>query len=328
MVNTFVKEIVIPSEIKLDEKTATPYYGKFIAEPYEKGFGHTVGNSFRRILLSQIDGAAVVAVRIKGVTHEYSVLDGVKEDVINIILNLKKLRLKVNSEDERITLFISQKGKKTVTAKDIKENSSVEIVNKDLEIATLEAGAVFEVELEVVKGVGYMTSDEIRKSITLPQDFIPVDALFSPVTKVNYTVENARVGQKTDYDKLVLEVWTDGSVTAKEAVEKAGGLLSFSLTPFLGTPKPKAQVQGKEEQSQLSEEDQELKELMESGVDIIELSSRAANCLKVANIQTIGELISKTENELLAVKNFGQKSLDEIKEKLEELGLSLGMLKK
>ncbi|MEW5952093.1 MAG: DNA-directed RNA polymerase subunit alpha [Elusimicrobia bacterium] len=327
MPNTFVKDIVIPSEIKLEEKTSTQNYGKFTAEPYEKGFGHTVGNSFRRTLLSQIDGAAVVAVRIKGVTHEYSVLDGVKEDVINIILNLKKLRLKVNSEDERITLFISQKGKKSVTAADIKENSSVEIVNKDLHIATLEAGAVLEAELEVAKGVGYMTSDEIRKALTLPQDFIPVDALFSPVTKVNYTVENARVGQKTDYDKLILEVWTDGSISPKEAVEKSGNLISQSLTPFLGEPKPKT---GKQETVHTSEneEDQELKELLESGVDIIELSSRAANCLKVANIQTIGELVSKTEQELLAVKNFGQKSLDEIKEKLEELGLSLGMTKK
>ncbi len=327
MVNTFVKDIVVPSEIKLDEKTSTPYYGKFIAEPYEEGFGHTVGNSFRRTLLSQIDGAAVVAVRIKGVTHEYSQLDGVKEDVINIILNLKKLRLKVHSEDERITLFISQKGKKTVTAADIKENSSVEIINKDLEIATLEAGAVFEAELEVVKGVGYMTSDEIRKSLTLPQDFIPVDALFSPVTKVNYTVENARVGQKTDFDKLILEVWTDGSISPKEAVEKAAGLLQFSLNPFIGEASSK-KTHEKEESSAVNAEDQELNELLEGSVDVIELSSRAANCLKVANIQTIRELVSKTEDELLAVKNFGQKSLDEIKEKLDELGLSLGMLNK
>ncbi len=327
MPSTFVKEIVIPSEIKLDEKTSTETYGKFIAEPYEKGFGHTVGNSFRRTLLSQIEGAAIAAVRIKGVTHEYSVLDGVKEDVINIILNLKKLRLKITSEEDRVTLFLSHKGKKILTAADIKENSSVEIVNKDLHIATLEAGANFEAELEVVKGVGYMTSDEVRKALTLPQDFIPVDALFSPVTKVNYTVENARVGQKTDYDKLILEVWTDGSVSPKEAVEKAGNLISVSLTPFIGAEKAKAEKETGTNAVE-SQEDQEMRELLESGVDIIELSSRAANCLKVANIQTIGELVSKTEQELLAVKNFGQKSLDEIKEKLEELGLSLGMNKK
>lgn len=327
MSSTFVKEIVIPSEIKLDEKTSSETYGKFIAEPYEKGFGHTVGNSFRRTLLSQIEGAAIAAVRIKGVTHEYCVLDGVREDVINIILNLKKLRLKITSGEDRVTLFISHKGKKTLTAADIKENSSVEIVNKDLHIATLEAGASFDAELEVIKGVGYMTSDEVRKVLTLPADFIPVDALFSPVTKANYTVENARVGQKTDYDKLILEVWTDGSISPKEAVEKAGNLISISLTPFLGVEKSTTAKESLDNLAE-SQEDQELREVLESSVDMIELSSRAANCLKVANIQTIGELVSKTEQELLAVKNFGQKSLDEIKEKLEELGLSLGMNKK
>jgi DNA-directed RNA polymerase subunit alpha len=323
MINTFVKDIVIPSKIEMDESVSNEKYGKFIAEPYEQGFGHTIGNSFRRILLSHVEGAAVVAVRIKGVTHEYAMIDGIKEDVINIILNLKKLRLKINDDSDRITLFIKQKGKKLLKASDIEKNSAVEIINPDLHIATLEAGANFEAELEIAKGVGYMTSNEVSKAITLPQDFMTVDALFSPITKVNYYVENARVGQRTDYDKLVLEVWTDGSINPKEAVEKAASLLDFSISPFVGETKEVKKSETKQEEGE--SEDQELKELLDSGVDIIELSSRASNCLKIANIQTIRELVSKTEEDLLGVKNFGQKSLDEIKEKLEEIGLSLGM---
>lgn len=324
MTQTFVKEIVVPKEIIMDEKVSNNEYGLFIAEPYEKGYGHTIGNSFRRVLLSSIEGAAVIAVKIKGTTHEYACLDGVKEDVINIILNLKKLRLRLH-EGDKATLRISQKGKKVVRAKDIEENSAVEIINKDLEIATLEAGATFEAEIEVARGTGYMTSEEIRKEISIPPDYIPVDALFSPIKKVNYTVENARVGQKTDYDKLILEVWTDGSITPKEAVDKAAKLLSFSLTPFVGERKSeKKEEQVLSSKAELSEND-ELKELLSQSVEMIELSSRAANCLKVANIQTIGELVSKTEEDLLAVKNFGQKSLEEIKSKLEEMGLSLGM---
>jgi DNA-directed RNA polymerase subunit alpha len=323
MINTFVKDIVIPSKIEMDESVSNEKYGKFIAEPYEQGFGHTIGNSFRRILLSHVEGAAVVAVRIKGVTHEYAMIDGIKEDVINIILNLKKLRLKINDDSDRITLFIKQKGKKLLKASDIEKNSAVEIINPDLHIATLEAGATFEAELEIAKGVGYMTSNEVSKAITLPQDFMTVDALFSPITKVNYYVENARVGQRTDYDKLVLEVWTDGSINPKEAVEKAASLLDFSISPFVGETKEVKKSETKQEEGE--SEDQELKELLDSGVDIIELSSRASNCLKIANIQTIRELVSKTEEDLLGVKNFGQKSLDEIKEKLEEIGLSLGM---
>jgi len=321
---SFVKEIVVPKTIIMDEKTATNEYAKFIAEPYEKGYGHTIGNSFRRILLSSIEGAAVVAVKIKGTTHEYSFLDGIKEDVMTIILNLKKLRLRLNNE-ERVTLRISEKGKKIVKASDIEPNSAVEIINKDLEIATLEHGAKFEAELEVCKGTGYMTSEEIRKEISLPQDYIPMDALFSPVKKVYYTVENARVGQKTDYDKLIIEVWTDGSITPKEAVDKAANLLNFSLSPFIPERKVIAKEEKVSEEVSESTTDEEIKELLNQSVEMIELSSRAANCLKVANIRTIGELVTKTDQDLLSVKNFGQKSLEEIKEKLEEMGLSLGM---
>jgi len=321
---SFVKEIVVPKTIIMDEKTATNEYAKFIAEPYEKGYGHTIGNSFRRILLSSIEGAAVVAVKIKGTTHEYSFLDGIKEDVMTIILNLKKLRLRLNNE-ERVTLRISEKGKKIVKASDIEPNSAVEIINKDLEIATLEHGAKFEAELEVYKGTGYMTSEEIRKEISLPQDYIPMDALFSPVKKVYYTVENARVGQKTDYDKLIIEVWTDGSITPKEAVDKAANLLNFSLSPFIPERKVIAKEEKVSEEVSESTTDEEIKELLNQSVEMIELSSRAANCLKVANIRTIGELVTKTDQDLLSVKNFGQKSLEEIKEKLEEMGLSLGM---
>ena len=321
---SFVKEIVVPKNIAIDEKNSTNEYGKFIAEPYEKGYGHTIGNSFRRVLLSSIEGAAVIAVKIKGTTHEYAVLDGIKEDVMSIILNLKKLRFKMNNE-ERVTLRISEKGRKVVKASDIEPNAAVEIINKDLEIATLESGAKFEAELEVCKGTGYMTSEEIRKEISLPPDYIPMDALFSPVKKVYYTVENARVGQKTDYDKLVLEVWTDGTITPKEAVDKAANLLNFSLSPFVQEKKTANKEEKVSEQVSETSGDEEVRELLSQSVEMIELSSRAANCLKVANIQTIGELVAKNPQDLLSVKNFGQKSLEEIEKKLEEMGLSLGM---
>jgi DNA-directed RNA polymerase subunit alpha len=320
----FVKEIIVPVSVETVEelKNENEHYAKFVCQPYEKGYGHTIGNSLRRVLLSSIDGAAPIAVRIKGVNHEYTTIEGIKEDVLDIVMNLKKLRLRIN-DGQRHTLYISEKGKKVVKAGDIKPNASVEIINKDLEIATLESGAVFEAEIEVARGTGYLTSEQIRERIELPQDYILMDALFSPVRKVNYKVENARVGQETDYDKLIIEIWTDGSVTPKEALDRAGALLLNSLSPFVSNLQPQTVV---EEETQ-QEEDDELKELLDQSVEIMELSQRASNCLKIANIKTIRDLVSKTEEDLLAVKNFGEKSLEEIKKKLEEMGLSLGMLK-
>lgn len=320
--STFSKQLVIPETLQVEDKTKTDNYSKFTAEPYEKGYGHTIGNSLRRILLSSLEGAAVVAVRIKGARHEYAAVNGVQEDVVNIVLNLKKLRVRLKGEGPE-TLLISLKGKKTVTAADINENANVEIVNKDLVIAHVESGAEFEAELEIARGSGYLTSEEIRARVNLPMEFIPMDAIFSPVQKVHYTVENARVGQRTDYDKLVLEIWTDGTTTPSEAVSNTAALLRRSIMPFL--PAEEAAKEPARAQEAKKEPAGETAGKLEQGVEMIELSSRASNCLKVAGIRTIGELVRKSEGDLLAVKNFGQKSLDEIKEKLKEMGLDLGM---
>ncbi len=319
---TFSKQLVIPEALNIDDKSKTENYSKFTAEPYEKGYGQTIGNSLRRILLSSLEGAAVVAVRIKGARHEYAAINGVQEDVVNIVLNLKKLRVRLTGEGPE-TVMISLKGKKEVKASDIKENANVEIINKDLVIAHVESGAEFEAELEIARGSGYLTSEEIRARMNLPMDFIPMDAIFSPIQKVHYTVENARVGQRTDYDKLVLEVWTDGTVTPSDAVSSTAALLRRSIMPFL--PADEAAKEPAKAEAAKSEPAGEMAGKLEQGVEMIELSSRASNCLKVAGIRTIGELVRKSEDDLLGVKNFGQKSLDEIKEKLKEMGLDLGM---
>ena len=322
---TFSKQLMIPEVLGVEDKSKTDNYSKFTAEPYERGYGHTIGNSLRRILLSSLDGAAVVAVRIKGARHEYATVNGVQEDVINVLLNLKKLRVRLIGDGPE-TLLLSVKGKKEVKASDIRENANVEIINKSMIIAHVESGATFEVELEVARGAGYLTSEEIRARMNLPADFIPMDALFSPIQKVHYNVENARVGQRTDYDRLVLEIWTDGSISPADAVNKTASLLRRSIIPFLpeaeAASEPAKAANGAADSG---EKGAELKGALEQGVEMIELSSRASNCLKVAGIRTIGELVGKTEADLLSVKNFGKKSLDEIKDKLKEMGLELGM---
>lgn len=321
---SLVKEIIVPKSVEMveEKKTDSEHYAKFICEPYEKGYGHTIGNSLRRVLLSSIDGAAIVAVRIDGVTHEYSTIEGIKEDVLEIVMNLKKVRLRMR-DVERQTLRLSAKGKKVVKAGDIETTAHVEIINKDLEIATLESGARLEMEIEVARGVGYMTSDKIREYINLPQDFILMDALFSPIKKVNYKVENARVGQETDYDKLILEVWTDGTITPKEALDTAAALLRYSMKPFVvGEMDDNVDKQSSDENI-----DSEIEEILNQPLDVLELSPRALNGLKRAEIKTIGELVSKTEEDLMSIKNLGEKSIEEIKQKLSDIGLSLGFRK-
>ena len=323
--SVFTKELLIPPSIAVEEASKTPTYAKFTAEPYEKGYGHTIGNSLRRILLSSIEGAAVIAVSIKGVRHEYDTVNGVQEDVINILLNLKKMRIRLTS-DEPQTLYLSVKGKKEVTAADIGENPNVTIINKDLVIAHVESGFELEAQIEVAKGTGYYTSDEVKAmpGCNLPLEFIPTDAVFSPIVKVHYNVENARVGQKTDYDKLVLEVWTDGTVEPETVVNYAAGLLRKAVTPFVADSK--SDVNSSDANSvKETAEDLELKKKLDQGVEMIELSARAGNCLKMAGIRTVRELVSKTQEDLLTVKNFGQKTLEEINEKVVEMGLTLGM---
>lgn len=313
--------LVLPQRLEIDNSSLTDQYGRFIAEPFEKGYGHTIGNSLRRILLSSLEGAAVTAVRIKGALHEFTSIKGVREDAIHIILNLKKLRLKLYSQGpETLRLKIRRQGE--IYAKDIEANNQVEILTPDLVIATLDDGVELEIEMEVSKGRGYIPAERLKKE-GQPLGTIPVDALFSPVSKVHYEVENARVGQMTDYDKLIVEIWTDGSVTPGDALAYSAKILKDSLTTFITFDEeeiPPVQAVVK------TEENAKLEELLSQPVDIIELSVRASNCLKVAKIRTIGELVSKTEDELLSYKNFGKKSLDEIRERLKEMGLNLGQI--
>ncbi len=325
------KDIVLPKKLVIDEKTTTDSYAKFIAEPYERGYGQTVGNALRRILLSSLEGAAVSAVRIEGARHEYSTVTGLREDVINILLNLKKLRVKMFTDGPE-TVYLSSKKGGPITAAAIRETDSVKIINKDLVIANAEAGGKMEAEIEIIKGRGYVPAEEARGKMHWPAGFIPVDAMFSPIQKVHYEVENARVGQRTDYDRLILEIWTDGTIAPMEALHKSTMLLKKSVDIFL----PAEELRGKEaggesgargqtDSAALSGEEQKINDILGQPVDMIELSSRASNCLKIGGIRTVGELIKKQEEELLGVKNFGKKSLDEIKERLKDIGLSLGM---
>ena len=326
------KELILPQKLSVDEKSMSDSYAKFVAEPYERGYGHTVGNALRRVLLSSLEGAAVTAVRIEKATHEYQALPGVKEDVMNVLLNLKKLRVKLFSNGpETVYLSVSKEG--VVTAKDIQGNANVEVVNKDLVIAHLEAGGKIDMEIEVSKGRGYVPAEELRQQNQWAAGFLPVDALFSPVVKVHYDVENARVGQVTDYDRLILEIWTDGSLNPAEALIQSSKLLRESLNIFIPEEEQAAEAAAgglsegasSEGAVSLAGLDPKLREILNQPIEMIELSSRASNCLKVARIRTIGELVGKRDEELLAVKNFGKKSLDEIKDRLKDMGLSLGM---
>ncbi|MBI4054631.1 MAG: DNA-directed RNA polymerase subunit alpha [Elusimicrobia bacterium] len=331
------QELVLPQKLEIIAQEQTPTCGKFIAEPFERGYGHTVGNSLRRILLSSLEGVGITAVRIQGVRHEYSYLKGVKEDVASILLNLKNIRARLFSPGPEMVSLSADKGG-TVRAKQIQLNSSIQLANPDQVIATLEHGGKLEMELQFSCGRGYMTSEEVRSQEKLPSGFLPLDAMFSPVTRVHYEVEHARVGQATDYDRLVLSVWTDGTMTPREALGKAAKILRESLWIFVSEEEQREleMQQGSLPMSvgMISEgleaptsvaTDARLKELLQQSVDIIELSVRAANCLKMANIRVIRELVEKRDEELLAYKNFGKKSLEEIKERLRDVGLSLGM---
>ncbi|MBR2391993.1 MAG: DNA-directed RNA polymerase subunit alpha [Elusimicrobiaceae bacterium] len=327
-----LNEIKLPQAIQLEEKTASDFYGKFIAEPYESGYGHTVGNSLRRILLSGMEGAAVTAVRIAGAVHEFSTVPNVREDVINILLNLKHLRVKMEGKTrEYLQLHAAKPG--VVTAADIEETDGVEIVNKDLVLATLEVGGSLEMEIEISRGKGYVPAEDLAK-VQRPAGFIPMDALFSPIVKVHYDVEPARVGQKTDYDRLILEITTDGTLAPAKALHRAAVLLSKSLHIFtiegeedcVATTSDEAVVEetavaGVNTVSTASKQD----ELLTQSIEFIELSSRSINCLKSENINTVRDLVKMTEDDLKMIKNFGAKSMDEIKERLAEMNLSLGM---
>jgi DNA-directed RNA polymerase, alpha subunit, bacterial and chloroplast-type len=291
-------------------------YGKFIVEPLERGYGTTLGNSLRRILLSSLPGAAVTSVKIDGILHEFSTIPGVKEDVTEIILNLKKLAVRINSDNSK-RVIINAVGPKKVTAGDIIADSDLEIFNPDLHIATLEENATLVMEINIARGRGYVPADQ-NKTESMPIAVIPVDSIYTPVRKVNFTVENTRVGQVTDYDKLILEIWTDGSITPEEGVSIGAKIMQEHLKLFIDLTDSMESMEIMVEK----EEDQKEKAL-EMTIEELELSVRSFNCLKRAAINTVEELTHRSEDDMMKVRNLGKKSLDEVKHKLEELGLGL-----
>ncbi|MBI1926309.1 DNA-directed RNA polymerase subunit alpha [Candidatus Poribacteria bacterium] len=311
-------EITKPKRLIAELETLRPDYGKFIAEPLARGFGITLGNSLRRVLLSSIPGAAIISVAIDGVKHEISTIEGVREDVIQIILNLKEIRCRVDT-DEIVTLRLSAEGSGQVTAADIQPHSQVDIINPDQYIATLDKCDGLNMEMEVSRGRGYTLAEETL-SANQQIGVIPIDAKFSPVNKVNFRVEETRVGHMTDYDRLLLEVWTDASITAKEAVTQAAGILLDQLRLFSDFDETYV-----EPVVEIDEEKMQREKYLSKPVAELELSVRSANCLEAAKITTIRDLVVKTEQEMLKFRNFGRKSLNEIKDILASMGLSLGM---
>src|SRR3954447_16821855 len=311
------RDLIKPKALDVDKETLTPSYGKFIAKPLERGFGLTLGNSLRRVLLSSLQGAAITAVKIDGVVHEFTPIPDVKEDVAEIILNLKEVRFRLHSESA--TVIIDKTGAGEVKASDIVVSEQVQVLNPDQHIATLGKGGKLNMEIKVSRGRGYQAAEN-NKSEDMPVGWIPVDSFFSPIRRVNYTVTQSRVGQRTDFDKLTLEVWTDGSVEPEDAVSLGSKILKDQLSVFLNfEEEPEPVAQAKEEGSS------QFNPNLYRSVEELELSVRSANCLQNANIKHIYELVQKTESEMLKTKNFGRKSLNEIKDILGEMGLSLGM---
>ncbi|MBI5853914.1 MAG: DNA-directed RNA polymerase subunit alpha [Nitrospirae bacterium] len=313
-----MKDFQVPMRVEADKDTLSPTYAKLTAEPFERGFGTTIGNSLRRVLLSSLTGAAVTTVRIEGVLHEFSTIPGVTEDVTGIILNIKSLRFKLHTDKPK-TVRLRKKGPGVVEGGDIIHDADLEVLTKDLHIATLDKEAVLDIELVIKEGRGYVPAER-NKEEGLPIGVIAVDSIFSPVKRVNVHVENARVGRVTDYDKLVLEIWTDGSVTPQEALSSSAAILREHLDIFI---RPEHLGEARREEL-LGEEGTEVNKNLFRSVNELELSVRAANCLKNANIKTIADLVQRSEMEMLKTKNFGKKSLNEIKEILSEMGLSLG----
>lgn len=321
------RDFELPSRVELDKSVSTEVYGRFFVEPFQRGFGTTIGNGLRRVLLSSIEGAALVSVKIEGVLHEFSTIDGVYEDMTNVILNLKKLRLNVESDSPvELTIDVERKGE--VTAADIQHPAGVEIINSDLKICTLTDNVRFVATLVATKGRGYMTAEE---NIVDGQELgtIPIDSLFSPVYRVRYAVEATRLGKDTNYDRLVLEIWTDGTVSPEMALVEASKIYRKHLNPFVQYFELQQEAETEaitlEVPSQESSQTSEMDHVLDQSLDRLNLSVRAKNCLDSENIMTVRELVSLTEAELLKVRNFGKTSLKEVKVKLSEMGLALGM---
>ncbi|MBO4796852.1 MAG: DNA-directed RNA polymerase subunit alpha [Verrucomicrobia bacterium] len=311
----------MPKRLWKDEATATPTYAKFVAEPFETGYGYTLGNALRRVLLSSLEGAAITNVKIDGAMHEFTTIEDVVEDVTEIVLNLKKILFKAFTRDPQ-TLYLSVNKEGPVTAADIQTNQNVECVNPDQLICTLDKKRKLDMEFDVRIGRGYCPGDE-NKKLDQPIGVIAIDSLFSPVTRVRYAVESARVGQRTDYDRLVLEIWTDGRITPDDALTQGAAILHHHFDVFVNYDR--TSIEFEEEVAQRDDQRAQLRKLLCMSVNEIELSVRAANCLNNANITTVGQLAMKSEQEMLKYRNFGKKSLNEIKDKLTALGLSLGM---
>jgi len=312
------RDLIKPKTLEIEKETLGQTYGKFSCEPLERGFGTTLGNSLRRVLLSSLQGAAITAVKIDGALHEFQTLPDVVEDVTDIVLNLKEVLLKMEDTKPKV-IRLDKEGEGKVTAGDIAVVDGVKVLNPEQPIATLARGGKLHMELLVQMGRGYVPAER-NKTATMSVGTIPIDALFAPVKKVNYIVTHARVGQQTDFDKLTIEVWTDGSVTPEDAVAFAAKIMKDQLSIFINFEETEEPVE-----ETVSEEAAKMNENLDKSVDELELSVRSANCLQNANIRYIGELVQKTEAEMLKTKNFGRKSLKEIKEILAEMGLSLGM---
>ena len=311
--------IVKPKRLEFDKKNKSEYYGKLSAGPFERGYGVTIGNSLRRMLLSSIEGAAIVAVKFEGIFHEFSSIPGVVEDVTEIILNLKQVNLQLNGEESYKRIYIKASKPGTICAKDITADPDVVVLNPDLPIFTIDQNGEVEIEMIVRKGRGYVPADKHNIENESVQ-MIPMDSSFSPIEKITFHVENTRVGQSTDYDSLVMELWTNGGITPEDAVAHAAKIVKDHMQIFINFDEEPEPVQ-----PQVDEKKQKMLANMAKCVEELELSVRSYNCLKNANIQTIAELVQKTDGEMLKTRNFGRKSLNEIKEILEDMGLHLGM---
>ena len=311
------QELIKPKGVQIDEDSKPPFYGKFVIEPLERGFGITLGNALRRVLLSSLQGAAVTWVKIDGAAHEFTSLPGVVEDVVDIILNIKQVRFKLFDEESRV-FTLDKEGPCEVKAGDIQTNGQAEIVNPDLHLATLTKGGRLKMELHVQWGKGYQPAEAAQAGEI---GMIPVDAIYSPIARVNFNVTQARVGRRSDYDRLVMEIWTDGTVDPRDALAYAAKILKDQLTVFIHFDDEEKVAREKKEEEKKPDYYQHLNKKIEE----LELSVRSANCLKNANIRYIGELVQKTESEMLKTKNFGRKSLNELKNILAEMGLSFDM---
>ncbi|MCX5703603.1 MAG: DNA-directed RNA polymerase subunit alpha [Candidatus Omnitrophica bacterium] len=315
------RDFQLPKRLECDESTYTNTYAKFSAAPFERGYGVTLGNSLRRVLLSSIEGSAVTGIKISGVQHEFSTIPGVLEDVPEIILNIKSLVLNSHSKIPK-TVYIKKDHKGEVKAKDIETDETIEIINPDLHIATLTKDTKFHIEMEVSRGRGYVPA-ELNKKEDKVIGLIPIDSIFTPIKKINFYVENTRVGQRTDYDKLILEIWTNGAISPKDALLYSSNILQRHLDIFVNFGQLPEDVA--EEEPEMSKEEAGLYEKLRLPISELELSVRSSNCLREADIKIISDLVKKTEEEMLSFKNFGKKSLTEIQELLMGMGLALGM---